>query len=80
LGTDLAPKRKSCRIVTTKILEDDIAIACLDHDKGFIYFNLSEIDNQPENIKNYVTPLIDQIKAGDFETPLVDMNDEEVCC
>lgn len=76
----MAPKGKTCRVVTTKKLEDDIAVACLDHDKGFIYFNLSEIDHQPENIKNYITPLMDQIKAGAFETPLIDMNDEEVCC
>ncbi|GEN56563.1 hypothetical protein GCM10012290_11750 [Halolactibacillus alkaliphilus] len=80
MGTKLAPKGKSCRIVTTKKIEDDIAVACLDHKEGFIYFNLSDLSKQTEHIQAYVTPLIEQIKAGDYETPLVDMNDEEVCC
>ncbi|PXW91523.1 hypothetical protein DES38_105144 [Streptohalobacillus salinus] len=69
-----------CHIVTTKQKDDDIDIVILDHVEGFVYFPLSQLDKQSDKFQRFINQKKDEILAGQFETTLVDMNDEDPCC
>ncbi|WP_079710383.1 hypothetical protein [Paraliobacillus ryukyuensis] len=59
---------------------EDIHVTVLHQDEGFVYFPLSEKNDQRQDIARYITALQAEIEAGVYQTKLVAMEDEEVCC
>ncbi|MDL4842318.1 hypothetical protein [Aquibacillus rhizosphaerae] len=76
----MAPKGKTCRLVATTKVEEDIHISVLHNEKGFVYFKLTETNEQLNDIQEYIKELQPKILSGAYHTQLVDMAKEEVCC
>ncbi|MBM7541618.1 hypothetical protein [Amphibacillus cookii] len=80
ISFEMAPKGKTCRLVTTVQVGEDIQVTILHKDNGFIYFMLSEIKQQAHDIQIYINKLIPKIKSGKYQAELVEMEKEEICC
>ncbi|MCT2535221.1 hypothetical protein NC661_11940 [Aquibacillus koreensis] len=76
----MAPKCETCRLVATTKIEEDIHLTVLHNEEGFVYFKLSETDNQRNDIKAYIKDLQPKILSGVYQSELVDMTKEEICC
>ncbi|WP_112182449.1 MULTISPECIES: hypothetical protein [Paraliobacillus] len=76
----MAPKCETCRLVATTKVEDEILLTVLHSEDGFVYFNLTDIENQREDIQVYITELQPKILSGAYCAELIDMEKEEVCC
>lgn len=76
----MAPKCKTCRLVTTAKVGGDMQLTILHHEVGFVYFNLSDLGNQRKDIKKYVTEIQSKIQSGAYCAELIDMEKEEICC
>lgn len=75
----MAPKGDTCRLVATTKVGEEIHLSVLHNEKGFVYFNLSETNSQPNDIKEYITDLQPKILSGAYHSELVDMTREEIC-
>jgi len=80
ISFEMAPKCKTCRLVTTTKVGDDMQITILHHEDGFVYFNLSDLGNQRKDIIAYITEIKPEIQSGVYCAGLIDMDKEEICC
>lgn len=80
MGCELAPKGKTCRLVSTVKRDHDVIITLLDRSDGFVTFLLSELASQKDAIQLYLEPLIDAIHAGQFQTKLLPVTYDDFCC
>lgn len=80
ISFEMAPKGKTCRLVSTKNNDEDVQLTILHKDQGFIYFNLSELNEQPTDVQVYIDSLLPKIKTGSYQPELVEMEKEEICC
>ncbi|SDC32830.1 hypothetical protein SAMN05421734_106159 [Pelagirhabdus alkalitolerans] len=80
ISIELAPKGEGCRLVAAQEAEGEIQLTILDENSGFVYFPLDQLNKQSDCIQRYIHPLIPDIKNGHYQTKLVDMQDEEICC
>lgn len=76
----MAPRCKTCRLVATTEAEGETLLTVLHSEDGFVYFNLTDIENQREDIQVYIKKLQPKILSGDYCAELIDMEKEEVCC
>ena len=76
----MAPKSKTCRLVATTKVAEEIHLSVLHYEDGFIYFNLKDTDKQREDIQEYIIELQSKILEGVYSAELVDMENEEICC
>ncbi|WP_186580653.1 hypothetical protein [Aquibacillus kalidii] len=76
----MAPKSKTCRLVATTKMGADVHLTVLHQEDGFVYFQLSETDKQRKDIQEYISNLQPKILSGVYNTELVDMSTEEICC
>ena len=79
IAFEMPPKSKTCRLVATEKVDDEFHLTVLDYENGFIYFKLSDIDQQREDIQSYIEELLPKILSGVYNTELVDMEKEEIC-
>lgn len=80
ISLKMAPKSEMCRLVATAKDENDVQITVLHQEDGFVYFPLSELKEQRNDIVEYIASLHSEIVAGAYQTRLVDMEKEEICC
>lgn len=76
----MAPKSKTCRLVATTKVGDEIQLSVLHHEDGFIYFNLNDTNKQRKDVQEYITELQPKILDGVYSAELIDMEKEEICC
>ncbi|WP_182200171.1 hypothetical protein [Paraliobacillus salinarum] len=80
ISFEMAPKCDTCRLVATVKDDEDVQLTILHQEEGFIYFPLSMVDEQREDVRKYITSIQPKIESGAYQIELVKMTSDEACC
>lgn len=78
MAFQIPPKCEACRLVATSKVGSEVYLSVLHYEEGFIYFGLSELEEQRQDIRSYIMDLLPEILAGNYQVELVNMEEEEI--